>query len=205
MTATVISQPVKFYDTIITVYDSNGNEVYNHDIDSNATVKVKLVSRYDGSAVTGESVTVTCTGGNFTKYNGGAITSAKSYTGTTDSNGEFTLTYNCSEWGLHTFSTNNINIQVQVKGWKLVQSVTNAKVYFNGEFYALFISGSVNVNAWTTIATINSNYAPKNGLSVNYSYASNTTNWIRIKTDGTITTTNALNGVIECTVFYSKY
>lgn len=103
MTAEAMTNPIRFYDTIITSSD------YNPQINSDITVTVRCVSRYDGSAVTNENIIITCTGGTFTKYNGTTITAAQTYSGTTNQNGEFTLTYHCSEWGLHMFSTNTHN------------------------------------------------------------------------------------------------
>ena len=91
---------------------------YNPSIDGNITVTITVNDVY-GDAVSGESVLVTASAGNFTKYNGSTITGASSYTGTTNSSGQFTLTYACSEWGLITFSAKNHNtLQILVKGYK---------------------------------------------------------------------------------------
>ena len=91
---------------------------YNPTIDGTVTLTVTVKDVY-GDAVSGESVLVTASAGNFTKYNGSTITGASSYTGTTNSSGQFTLTYACSEWGLITFSAKNHNtLQILVKGYK---------------------------------------------------------------------------------------
>ena len=80
--------------------------------------------------MSGESVTVTASEGTFTQLNGSDITSASSVTGTTNSSGQFTLTYTCSEWGLITFSANNTSNQINVVGWKEVwrNTANNPKI-----------------------------------------------------------------------------
>lgn len=104
---------------------------YNPSIDGNITVTITVNDVY-GDAVSGESVTVTASEGNFTQLNGSDITSASSVTGTTNSSGQFTLTYNCSVWGLITFSANNRAIQVHVTGWRGITAGTG-KLWVNDE------------------------------------------------------------------------
>lgn len=64
-------------------------------------------------------------------------------TGTTNSLGQFVATYNCSDWGLVTFSANTKSCQVYVKGWRRLftgadnvyyceRNQTQAKLVFNG-------------------------------------------------------------------------
>ena len=100
---------------------------YNPTIDGNITVTITVTDVY-GDAVSGESVTVTASEGTFTQLNGSDITSASSVTGTTNSSGQFTLTYNCTEWGLITFNANNTNIQINVVGFKAVESLASGKI-----------------------------------------------------------------------------
>ena len=100
---------------------------YNPNIDSTITVTVTVKDVYD-DPVENESVQVTCNIGKFTKLNGSTISDTQSVTGNTDSNGQFTLTYTCSEWGLATFSANNSFKQINVQGWRevtLPSSVTS--------------------------------------------------------------------------------
>ena len=92
---------------------------YNPSIDGNITVTITVNDVY-GDAISGESVTVTASEGTFTQLNGSNITAASSVTGTTNSSGQFTLTYACSEWGLITFSANNTNTQINVQGWRQI-------------------------------------------------------------------------------------
>ena len=97
---------------------------YNPNIDSTITVTVTVKDVYD-DPVENESVQVTCNIGKFTKLNGSTISDTQSVTGNTDSNGQFTLTYTCSEWGLATFSAKNHNTQIRVAGFrKIVENAT---------------------------------------------------------------------------------
>ena len=92
---------------------------YNPNIDNTITVTVTVTDVYC-DAISGESVTVTASEGNFTQLNGSNITNASSVTGTTNSSGQFTLTYACSEWGIINFSANNMYNQIKVTGFKKV-------------------------------------------------------------------------------------
>ena len=107
---------------------------YNPTIDSTVTVTI-TVTDSNGDALEGIDVTVTASKGNFTQLNGTNITNASSVTGTTNNNGQFTLTYSCTEWGLITFSANNKTTQVNVTGFKQIST------YASG-FYTLSVDGS---------------------------------------------------------------
>ena len=103
---------------------------YNPNIDSTITVTVTVKDVYD-DPVENESVQVTCNIGKFTKLNGSTISDTQSVTGNTDSNGQFALTYTCSEWGLATFSANNKTLQIHVNGIITVQTVTYGTLRIN--------------------------------------------------------------------------
>lgn len=124
---------------------------YNPTIDGTVTVTVTVKDVY-GDAVSGEEVTVTASEGNFTAYNGSSITGAASHTGTTDSNGQFTLTYTASVWGLITFTANNTTVQIRVKGFKS-QNMWNGTLYYDDEKAMLVLnwqgSGTYNTSTWT--------------------------------------------------------
>ena len=96
---------------------------YNPSIGSTITVTISINDVY-GDAISDESVTVTASEGTFTQLNGSDITAASSVTGTTNSSGQFTLTYSCTEWGLITFSANNRSTQVNVTGFKKIAENT---------------------------------------------------------------------------------
>ena len=139
---------------------------YNPSIDSTITVTISVNDVY-GDAVSGESVTVVASEGTFTQLNGSDITAASSVTGTTNSSGQFTLTYSCTEWGLITFSANNTNIQVNVIGFKS-KSMWNGTLYYDNEKvqYVLDWQGSGNYHAssWTdsgAFDTVPSDLRPK--------------------------------------------
>ena len=128
---------------------------YNPNIDSTITVTVTVKDVYD-DPVENESVQVTCNIGKFTKLNGSTISDTQSVTGNTDSNGQFTLTYTCSEWGLATFSANNRSTQVNVTGWKEVWGNTASdpkiQVFRNADHCRLKFS-AYTVNSMNTTWT----------------------------------------------------
>ena len=120
---------------------------YNPNIDGTVTLTVTAKSVY-GNPIEDMEIPVTASEGNFTELNGSSITAASTVTGTTDSNGEFTLTYACSEWGLITFSANNVSLQIKVKGFKS-KSMWNGTLYYDNEKvqYVLNQQGSGNYTA----------------------------------------------------------
>ena len=105
---------------------------YNPSIDEDITVTITVTDVF-GDAISNESVTVTASEGNFTQLNGSSITAAATVTATTNISGQFTLTYNCSEWGLITFSANNNSIQIKVTGVKTIIITSNITLYVNGD------------------------------------------------------------------------
>ena len=111
---------------------------YNPTIDTDISVTVKVTNQA-GNPVVGHTVSIL-------KNN----SSWKS--GTTGSNGEFTTTYTCSEWGLTTFSANNVSLQIKVKGFKS-KSMWNGTLYYDDE----------KVEYWV-------NYAPTTTLQVHNSW-----------------------------------
>lgn len=184
---------------------------YNPSIDSTITVTVSVDDVY-GDAVSGESVTVTVSEGNFTQLNGSDITSASSVTGTTNSSGEFTLTYSCTEWGLITFSAKNHNVQISVTGWKQVQSLSNDRVfvYTDGKNAKIKISGTFITSTSAgeyNLATINSAYQPLENYSTNYSHSATLYAPVYLKAGETVVhlqkgSTSSANVSCYCTLFY---
>ena len=133
---------------------------YNPNIDSTITVTVSVDDVY-GDAVSGESVTVTASEGNSTQLNGSNITAASSVTGTTNSSGQFTLTYSCTEWGLITFTANNKTTQVKVGGY-IQTSVNNGmyNIYEYEDRVGLRIHIPTNINFTSGIRVINNQHIP---------------------------------------------
>lgn len=145
---------------------------YNPNIDSTITVTVTVKDVYD-DPVENESVQVTCNIGKFTKLNGSTISDTQSVTGNTDSNGQFTLTYSCTEWGLATFSANNSNIQIKVTGVKTIIITSNITLHVNGDSRTCTmringLSGSVSKadtpNVVYTLPSAYAQYLPKTTL-----------------------------------------
>jgi hypothetical protein len=101
---------------------------YNPSIDGNITVTITVNDVY-GDAISGESVTVTASEGTFTQLNGSDITAASSVAGTTNSSGQFTLTYTCSVWGLIDIIANNVFKQINVTGFKKIAENITYKLY----------------------------------------------------------------------------
>ena len=133
---------------------------YNPSIDGNITVTITVNDVYQ-DPVTDESVTVTASEGTFTQLNGSDITAASSVTGTTNSSGQFTLTYNCSEWGLITFTANNKTTQIRVGGYKET-SVNNGvyTIYEYEERVGLKIHINTAISFTSAIRIVNDQHIP---------------------------------------------
>ena len=172
---------------------------YNPTIDGTVTVTVTVKDVY-GDAVSGEEVTVTASEGNFTAYNGTAITGASTHTGTTDSNGQFTLTYTASVWGLITFTAPNVSTQIKVKGYKTV-SLTNGTLYYDDEkaMAVLQYHSTItwNVDDWTSLGTVFAN-VPTGLRPSNNVFAITRDNrlFVRVKTDGNWEYTTGGNNIV---------
>jgi hypothetical protein len=133
---------------------------YNPSIEGNITVTITVNDVY-GDAVSGESVTVTASEGTFTQLNGSDITASDSVTGTTNSSGQFTLTYTCSEWGLITFTANNKTTQIKVGGY--IQTSLNNGMYTLYEYedrVGLRIHISTAINFPNALTVINNQHIP---------------------------------------------
>ena len=165
---------------------------YNLTIDSEVDITVQVID-YAGDPVVGETVEVL-------KNN----TSWQS--GTTDSNGSFTLAYTCSEWGLVTFSANNASIQVNVTGWREI-TVGAGKLWVNN-------NTKTAVYYFTRTGAISSEISYANAIPVGYrpvsavrtlAYNATGTNFkVIIEADGTV----KLNGnssssiTVACEITY---
>ena len=103
---------------------------YNPMIDSTSTTVTVTVKDVYGDAVIGEDVTVTCSAGTFTALNGSSITGTTSATGTTNSDGQFTLTYTAGNWGLITITANNTTVQLEVDGWRYLTGSSSSTYAF---------------------------------------------------------------------------
>lgn len=155
---------------------------YNPNIDSTITVTVTVKDVYDGP-VENESVQVTCNIGKFTKLNGSTISDTQSVTAQTDSNGEISLTYSCSEWGLATFSANTTSTQIQVKGFR-TSNLNNLTLYYDNEKVMAVVNYSSSTtysqnDTWRDFLSISN--VPDGLRPLQYVYSAVTANTIRIR------------------------
>lgn len=167
---------------------------YNVNIDATDTVITVSLIDFNGAAVTGKQVVLTCDKGYFNKNGSTAIsgTDTKSITATTDSNGKITATWTASEWGLATFSTNNINTGIYVAGSKLIKESTNKvlKLYRNDNVMTLTCISTNNDVAfppsWTVYSSgfVPSSYRPRSTL-IAYNSARMDTFWL-VNHDGDV-------------------
>jgi len=167
---------------------------YNPSIDGNITVTITVNDVY-GDAVSDENVTVTASEGNFTQLNGSDITAASSVTGTTNSSGQFTLTYNCSVWGLITFSANTTSTQIRVIGWRQLKTFgTTGVVKTNGEYVYIYCADLIsNVTSRQTrgIGTVTPGYEPPSYFAVEASQDQAGNHKFLVGTNGNISVSNA--------------
>ena len=147
---------------------------YNPTIDTDISVTVKVTNQA-GNPVVGHTVSIL-------KNN----SSWKS--GTTGSNGEFTTTYTCSEWGLITFSANTVNKQILVKGYKTIKDDSGIRVRVNGDSVEcrIVISSTTFTTSFTqfTGQTIPEGYRPNTTITMP-SY-SNTNLLVAVQSNGNI-------------------
>ena len=129
---------------------------YNPTIDTDISVTVKVTNQA-GNPVVGHTVSIL-------KNN----SSWKS--GTTGSNGEFTTTYTCSEWGLTTFSANTVNKQILVKGYKTIKDDSGIRVRVNEDSVEcrIVISSTTFTTSFTqfTGQTIPEGYRPNTNITM---------------------------------------
>ena len=176
---------------------------YNPAIDGTITVTISVNDVY-GDAVSGESVTVTVSEGNFTQLNGSDITSASSVTGTTNSSGQFTLTYACTEWGLITFSANNTSNQIRISGWRQLKTFgTTGVVKTNGEYVYIYCADLIsNVTSRQTrgIGTVTTGYEPPSIFAVEASQDQAANHKFLVQPNGNISVSNATTSTLSIQV-----
>ena len=150
---------------------------YNVTIDSTDTTVTLTLVDFNGSPVTNTAVTLKADKGYFTKAVGKTTTTytdasaTKTINATTDNNGKVVATWTASEWGLCTFSANNINSQIIVKGWRKIYNSNNTTAWINDECFR------VGVADYSLNLAKNTRYTNKitvTGLSPDIYYYSNT-------------------------------
>ena len=176
---------------------------YNPNIDNSITVTITVTDVY-GDAISGESVTVTASEGNFTQLNGSDITAASSVTGTTNSSGQFTLTYNCTHWGLITFVANNTSNQIRVSGWRQLKTFgTTGVVKTNGEYVYIYCADLIsNVTSRQTrgIGTVTTGYEPPSYFAVEASQDQAYNHKFIVGTNGNISVSNSTTSTLSIQV-----
>jgi len=179
---------------------------YNPSIDESITVTITVNDVY-GDAVSGESVTVTASEGTFTQLNGSDITASDSVTGTTNSSGQFTLTYNCTHWGLITFVTNNTRDQIRVSGWRQLKTFgTTGVVKTNGEYVYIYCADSIsNVTSRQTrgIGTVTTGYEPPSVFAVEASQDQAYNHKFLVQPNGNISVSNSTTSTTSIQVLNS--
>ena len=106
---------------------------YNVDIDSTVTITVK-VTNSAGQPVVGANVYVLKDNSSWRS-------------GQTGVNGTVSWSYTADTWGLITFSANNSNTQINVKGWRQYYNDANYTVKYNNEFVNITVhTGTANVH-----------------------------------------------------------
>ena len=130
---------------------------YNVTIDGTCVITCTLTDIF-GTAKASTNVTVTCDKGYFTKYNNTSIsgTTTKSKTVSTNSSGQFTLTYKASEWGLVTFSANTTNTQILVTGFKTYFNDSNYTVTYDQEkvYFRMHVASNLSASSWNDLASV---------------------------------------------------
>ena len=165
---------------------------YNPTIDTDISVTVKVTNQA-GNPVVGHTVSIL-------KNN----SSWKS--GTTGSNGEFTTTYTCSEWGLTTFSANNTNTQINVQGWRQITSGAGRLFVNDSTKTAIFhFSRTGTITSEISYAnTIPKGYRPY-GIVRMKAHNSSFQGFIIIESDGTVKIsggTASTSITISCQITY---
>ena len=164
---------------------------YNPTIDSEISVTVKVTNQA-GNPVSGQSISI-------------AKNNVAWKNGVTGSNGEFTTTYTCSEWGIVTFSANNNFTQIMVKGWRQLKTFKNTGVIkTNGEQVHIFCNETIsNVGSRATygIGTVTVGYEPSTVVAVEASADQSANHKFIVKADGSISVVNATSSSASIAVW----
>lgn len=171
---------------------------YNPSIDSSVTVYCKCTD-IAGSAVSGKSLTL--------YQNGTSVSSS-----ITNENGIASWTVTCEEWGLQDFRVGNTSIQLNVTGWKQVQTLSSdrVRVFTDGKNAKIMIAGTFSTSTSSgqyNLATIDSQYQPAEDYSTNYSASVVTYYPVYLLANDTVVhikkeSTSSANMNVYCALFY---
>ena len=162
---------------------------YNVNIDGSVNITVKVTNRATGNPVVGVTVPVLKNNSSWRS-------------GTTGVNGTFSLSYTADTWGLTTFSANTVNTQINVKGYKLVETVnTNnltIKTYTDGIRVVYAICGTTTLQQG--VLTSKLTYKPLYDITIEINPAKdNSGARLRIATDGGMQFIKNANDGTSCT------
>lgn len=173
------------------------SSIYNANIDSPITITCKVTNTL-GRNVSGKSIIL---------YHDGESVGSR----TTDSNGEAAWTITPDSWGLHDFNVGNTHCQVQVGGWKQIDTYLSDRVILHSDGR----NGYIKVNgtfSWSAeagvhdLVTVDSAYYPKNNATTNYDPSSRTLMPVYIYSNGAIKVNKAQTSssslTISCSLYY---
>ncbi len=184
-----------------------GLSYYRYELTSN---------KYNATIDTTNDITITCKvtdifGNNVnnkavTLYHDGTSVSTQN----TNSNGVATWNITPTTWGTHDFNVGNTHTQVQVGGWKQINTYLSDRVilYSDGRNGYIKVNGTF---SWSTdsgvhdLTTIDNNYVPKNNTTINYDPASRTLMPVYIYTTGTLRVNKAQTSSSSLTIVCSLY
>ena len=159
------------------------------------TVTITLtVNDVFGDPASGQTRTVTCTGGQFVSMNGTSITASTSVDVTTGSGGTVTLGLSVNVADVITVSDGRAecvvsSLSTSIKNWSTT-NFGNATVYYNDYYCYVRINQPSNTNTVPTTYSMNitSNYAPHDGITIpSYQmYQGNPYAFARFNTTGAI-------------------
>lgn len=172
------------------------SSTYNATIDTAFTITCKVTDIF-GNNVNNKAVTL---------YHNGTSVSIQN----TNSNGVATWNITPTSWGIHDFNVGNTHTQVQVGGWKQINTYLSDRVvlYSDGRNGYIKVNGTF---SWSTdagvhdLTTIDSTYFPKNNATTNYDPSSRTLMPVYIYTTGTLRVNKAQTSSSSLTIVCSLY
>lgn len=173
------------------------SSTYNGTIDTAFTITCKVTDVF-GNNVSSKAVTL---------YHNGTSVSSQ----TTNSNGVATWTITPTTWGTHDFNVANTHTQIQVGGWKQINTYLSDRVvmYSDGRNGYIKVNGTF---SWSTdagvhdLTTIDNTYLPKNNATTNYDPSSRTLMPVYIYSNGALKVNKAQTSssslTISCSLYY---
>ena len=141
---------------------------YNPNIDATGVIVTVSLVDFNNNVVPNKRVTLSVDRGIISSVDVGSnatiSSNGKSVSVNANSSGVVKVKYTASEWGMCTFTANGNNLQVYVRGWKLIFSDTTNGVYIrsNGILAEIYWSRSAQSipKGTSTILTVPSDCCP---------------------------------------------